>query len=88
MAILASDILDHPCDDDDEKMETIYQIDFSKKGKHFINFNDNFCMLVSQKHFNLKGDKNVNIHNFTYERIDATSINFIISDRLVMLLYV
>lgn len=36
MAILASDILDYPCDNDDEKMETIYQIDFIKKGKFFF----------------------------------------------------
>lgn len=38
MAILASDILDHPCDNDDEKMETIYQTDFIKKGKLLFDF--------------------------------------------------
>ncbi|XP_028129962.1 uncharacterized protein LOC114325999 [Diabrotica virgifera virgifera] len=32
MAILSSDILDHPCDTDDDKMKTIYQTDYIKKG--------------------------------------------------------
>lgn len=36
MAILASDILDHPCDTDDDKMETMYQTHFMKKGKGII----------------------------------------------------
>lgn len=32
MAVLVSDILDHPCDTDDEKMLTIYQTEFVKRG--------------------------------------------------------
>lgn len=32
MAVLVSDILDHPCDTDDEKMQTIYQTEFVKRG--------------------------------------------------------
>lgn len=45
MAILASDILDNPCDNDDEKMETIYQIDFIKKG---------ISLLISQRNDQFK----------------------------------
>lgn len=32
MATLAGGILDHPCDNDDVKMETIYQTDYIKRG--------------------------------------------------------
>ncbi|CAH1105618.1 unnamed protein product [Psylliodes chrysocephalus] len=32
MAILKSSVLDHPCDNDDEKMETLFQINYLKKG--------------------------------------------------------
>lgn len=35
MAVLVSDILDHPCDTDDEKMKTIYETDYVKRGKMF-----------------------------------------------------
>lgn len=32
MAELSGGILDHPCDTYDEKMETIYQTDYIKRG--------------------------------------------------------
>lgn len=32
MATLSGGILDHPCDNDDVKMETIYQTDYIKRG--------------------------------------------------------
>ncbi|KAJ8964022.1 hypothetical protein NQ314_005162, partial [Rhamnusium bicolor] len=32
MSIMSNDVLDHPCDNDDEKMETIYQTDYIKRG--------------------------------------------------------
>lgn len=32
MSILAGEVLDHPCDTYDDKMLTIYQIDYNKKG--------------------------------------------------------
>lgn len=32
MATLANEMLDHSCDTDDEKMESIYQIDYIKRG--------------------------------------------------------
>ncbi|KAJ8965694.1 hypothetical protein NQ317_009896 [Molorchus minor] len=32
MAIHSNNALDHPCDTDDEKMETIYQTDYTKRG--------------------------------------------------------
>jgi hypothetical protein len=32
MAILAGEVLDHPCDTYDDKMMTIYQTDYNKKG--------------------------------------------------------
>ncbi|KAF7277443.1 hypothetical protein GWI33_007278, partial [Rhynchophorus ferrugineus] len=31
MAVLVGDILDHPCDTDDEKMKTIYETDYVKR---------------------------------------------------------
>lgn len=43
MAVLVSDILDHPCDTDDEKMKTIYETDYVKRGKMFhVSTNDFF----------------------------------------------
>lgn len=34
MADLSGAILDHPCDTDDEKMETLYQTDYKKRGEN------------------------------------------------------
>lgn len=33
MTSLGNGVLDHPCDDDDIKLETIYQTDYTKRGK-------------------------------------------------------
>lgn len=32
MAMLSGELLDHPCDSDDVKMESIYQTDYVKRG--------------------------------------------------------
>lgn len=42
MAILKSSVLDHPCDNDDEKMETLFQINYLKKGKLSKNYTKTF----------------------------------------------
>lgn len=38
MAALSGEILDHPCDTDDDKMETIYQIDYIKRGLNLVKY--------------------------------------------------
>ncbi|XP_060531964.1 uncharacterized protein LOC132705404 [Cylas formicarius] len=38
MAVLVSDILEHPCDSLDEKMKTIYQTDYAKRGLHVAQY--------------------------------------------------
>ncbi|CAG9765555.1 unnamed protein product [Ceutorhynchus assimilis] len=38
MAVLVSDILDHPCDTDDEKMQTIYETDYVKRGLNLVQY--------------------------------------------------
>ncbi|KAF7277442.1 hypothetical protein GWI33_007279, partial [Rhynchophorus ferrugineus] len=61
MAVLVGDILDHPCDTDDEKMKTIYETDYVKRGmvktNMFLylfrndisfNLNENLLILISE----------------------------------------
>lgn len=38
MRDLSNGILDHPCDDDDTKLETIYQTDYKKRGLPFATY--------------------------------------------------
>lgn len=38
MSVLAGDILDHPCDNDDPKMKTIYQIDYAKRSYPIMSY--------------------------------------------------
>lgn len=38
MAILANEMLDHPCDTDDEKMQSIYQTDYVKRGLNLVDY--------------------------------------------------
>lgn len=38
MAILVNEMLDHPCDTDDEKMQTIYQTDYIKRGVNLVEY--------------------------------------------------
>ncbi|XP_019754364.2 uncharacterized protein LOC109533471 [Dendroctonus ponderosae] len=38
MAVLVSDILDHPCDTDDEKMKTVYETDYVKRGLNLVQY--------------------------------------------------
>ncbi|KAG5868504.1 hypothetical protein JTB14_001723 [Gonioctena quinquepunctata] len=56
MAILSSDILDHPCDDDDEKMETIYQTDYVKKGLLLANYRKLSAAIDSPVGIPVKGE--------------------------------
>nr|CAH7760306.1 unnamed protein product [Callosobruchus chinensis] len=56
MAILSSDILDHPCDDDDEKMETIYQTDYIKKGLPLTKYRKLMAAIDSPVGIPVKGE--------------------------------
>lgn len=38
MALLSGEVLDHPCDTDDVKMETIYQTDYTKRGLNLVKY--------------------------------------------------
>lgn len=52
MATLANEMLDHSCDRDDDKMETIYQTDYVKRGSSFMLFRCCLIRFICRNKFN------------------------------------
>lgn len=57
MAALSGEILDHPCDTDDEKMETIYQSDYIKRGLPLVQYRKLMPAIDSPTGVPIKGEQ-------------------------------